>query len=122
MHVERLVGASKSREVVIWSIVFLSNHTVISGDSAGKVQMWDGITGTLVHTHLVTKWDVLALSVSQASKAFQTHIFKWSIIFVKITHNTCAKYISTYCVVRDWGVKFPKAEFQKNKMVEIQNE
>ncbi|XP_019733798.1 U3 small nucleolar RNA-associated protein 4 homolog [Hippocampus comes] len=65
MHVERLVGASKSREVVVWSIVFLSNHTIISGDSAGKVQMWDGITGTLVHTHLVTKWDVLALSVSQ---------------------------------------------------------
>ncbi|XP_077372465.1 U3 small nucleolar RNA-associated protein 4 homolog [Festucalex cinctus] len=65
MLVERGVGASKSREVVVWSVVFLSNHTIISGDSAGKVQLWDGITGTLVHTHLVTKWDVLALSLSQ---------------------------------------------------------
>ncbi|XP_020497994.1 U3 small nucleolar RNA-associated protein 4 homolog [Labrus bergylta] len=63
--VERGVGASKSKEVVVWSIVFLSDHTIISGDSAGKVQIWDGFTGTLVRTHLVTKWDVLALSVSQ---------------------------------------------------------
>ncbi|XP_054633681.1 U3 small nucleolar RNA-associated protein 4 homolog isoform X2 [Dunckerocampus dactyliophorus] len=65
MLVERGVGASKSSEVVVWAIVFLSNNTIVSGDSAGKVQMWDGITGTLVQTHLVTKWDVLALSVSQ---------------------------------------------------------
>ncbi|KAI9523126.1 hypothetical protein NQZ68_030170 [Dissostichus eleginoides] len=63
--VERGVGASKSREVVVWSIAFLSDHTIISGDSAGKVQVWDGLTGTLVRTHLVTKWDVLALSSSQ---------------------------------------------------------
>ncbi|KAI3371763.1 hypothetical protein L3Q82_024314, partial [Scortum barcoo] len=63
--VERGVGASKSKEVVVWSIAFLSDHTIVSGDSAGKVQIWDGLTGTLVRTHLVTKWDVLALSVSQ---------------------------------------------------------
>ncbi|XP_031723998.1 U3 small nucleolar RNA-associated protein 4 homolog [Anarrhichthys ocellatus] len=63
--VERGVGASKSKEVVVWSVVFLSDHTIISSDSAGKVQIWDGLTGTLVRTHLVTKWDVLALSVSQ---------------------------------------------------------
>uniref|UniRef100_A0A673Z0J3 UTP4 small subunit processome component n=1 Tax=Salmo trutta TaxID=8032 RepID=A0A673Z0J3_SALTR len=42
-----------------------ADHTVVSGDSAGKVQVWDGHTGTLVKTHLVTKWDVLALSVSK---------------------------------------------------------
>uniref|UniRef100_A0A673YZM2 UTP4 small subunit processome component n=1 Tax=Salmo trutta TaxID=8032 RepID=A0A673YZM2_SALTR len=46
----------------VWSVAFLSDHTVVSGDSAGKVQVWDGHTGTLVKTHLVTKWDVLALS------------------------------------------------------------
>ncbi|XP_023150180.2 U3 small nucleolar RNA-associated protein 4 homolog [Amphiprion ocellaris] len=63
--VERGVGASKSREVVVWSIAFLSNNTIVSGDSAGKVQIWDGLMGTLVRTHLVTKWDVLALAVSQ---------------------------------------------------------
>lgn len=63
--VERGVGASKNKEVVVWSIGFLSNHTIISGDSAGKVQIWDGLTGTLVRSHLVSRWDVLVLSVSQ---------------------------------------------------------
>lgn len=67
MLVERGVGASKSREVVVWSVVFLSDCTVVSGDSAGKVQIWDSLTGTLVRTHLVTKWDVLSLSLSPVS-------------------------------------------------------
>ncbi|XP_077954112.1 U3 small nucleolar RNA-associated protein 4 homolog [Gasterosteus aculeatus] len=63
--VDRGAGASKSKEVVVWSIAFLSDHTIISSDSAGKVQIWDGLNGTLIRTHLITKWDVLALSVSQ---------------------------------------------------------
>lgn len=63
--VERGGGASRSREVVVWSLVFLSDHTVVSADSAGKVQFWDGHTGTLVRSHLVSKWDVLVLSASQ---------------------------------------------------------
>lgn len=65
MLVDRAAGSAKGRECVVWSVVFLSNHTLVSGDSAGKVQVWDGHTGTLVKTHLITKWDVLALSVSQ---------------------------------------------------------
>uniref|UniRef100_A0A665VB57 Uncharacterized protein n=1 Tax=Echeneis naucrates TaxID=173247 RepID=A0A665VB57_ECHNA len=63
--VERGLGSPANKEVVVWSVAFLSDHTVISGDSAGKVQVWDGFTGTLIKTHLITKWDVLALSVSQ---------------------------------------------------------
>uniref|UniRef100_A0A8C7ZHY2 UTP4 small subunit processome component n=1 Tax=Oryzias sinensis TaxID=183150 RepID=A0A8C7ZHY2_9TELE len=51
--------------VVVWSVAFLSNDTVISGDSAGKVQIWDAVTGTLIRNHLITKWDVLGLAVSQ---------------------------------------------------------
>lgn len=73
---ERAIGASKSKEVVVWDVAFLSDHTIISGDSAGKVQIWDGFTGTLIRTHLVTKWDVLALSVSQVdiSPRVSTHV------------------------------------------------
>ncbi|KAJ7997735.1 hypothetical protein DPEC_G00215210 [Dallia pectoralis] len=62
--VDRTVGGCKSRETVVWSVVFLSDYTIFSGDSAGKVQVWDGHTGTLVKTHQITKWDVLALSVN----------------------------------------------------------
>uniref|UniRef100_A0A3P9MA33 UTP4 small subunit processome component n=1 Tax=Oryzias latipes TaxID=8090 RepID=A0A3P9MA33_ORYLA len=63
--VERGVGTTRNTEVVVWSVAFLSNDTVISGDSAGKVQIWDAVTGTLIRSHLITKWDVLGLSVSQ---------------------------------------------------------
>lgn len=78
LPVERGVGASKNREVVVWCIAFLSDHTIISGDSAGKVQIWDGLTGMLIQTHLVTKWDVLALSVSQVSAEFrQSHKYRY---------------------------------------------
>lgn len=65
--VERGVGALKNREVVVWSVAFLADHTIVSGDSVGNVQMWDGLTGTLVRTHLITKWDVLCLSLSPVS-------------------------------------------------------
>lgn len=74
---ERTIGAAKSKGVVVWTVVFLSDHTIVSGDSAGKVQIWDGLTGTLIRTHLVTKWDVLALSVSQVrvSPPHQSNFF-----------------------------------------------
>lgn len=67
-----------SRDVVVWCVAFLSDHTIISGDSAGKVQIWDGFTGTLIRTHLVTKWDVLALSVSQVK----------TILVIRTDHTT----------------------------------
>ncbi|RVE72156.1 hypothetical protein OJAV_G00059200 [Oryzias javanicus] len=63
--VERGLGTTRNTEVVVWSVAFLSDDTIISGDSAGKVQIWDAVTGTLIRNHLITKWDVLALAVSQ---------------------------------------------------------
>lgn len=63
--VERGTGTWKSREAVVWALVFLSDHTVVSGDSVGNVHFWDGHMGTLIRSHPVSKWDVLALSVSQ---------------------------------------------------------
>ncbi|XP_076841705.1 U3 small nucleolar RNA-associated protein 4 homolog [Brachyhypopomus gauderio] len=65
MLVERGLGTSRSKECVVWSVVYLSDGTIISGDSSGKVKVWDGNMGTLVKNHQVTKWDVLTLSVSQ---------------------------------------------------------
>ncbi|KAL7824274.1 hypothetical protein SRHO_G00086020 [Serrasalmus rhombeus] len=63
--VDRGIGISRSQECVVWSVVYLSDGTIISGDSAGKVKMWDSCTGTLIKSHQVTKWDVLTLSISQ---------------------------------------------------------
>ncbi|KAI7802339.1 U3 small nucleolar RNA-associated protein 4 homolog [Triplophysa rosa] len=65
MLVDRGLRTSRSEECVVWSVVYLSDGTIISGDSAGMVKMWDDCTGTLIKSHNVTKSDVLALSVSQ---------------------------------------------------------
>ncbi|XP_066541220.1 U3 small nucleolar RNA-associated protein 4 homolog [Hoplias malabaricus] len=63
--VERRIGASRRKECVVWSVIYLSDGTIISGDSSGKVKIWDSQTGTLTKSHQVTEWDVLTLSVSQ---------------------------------------------------------
>lgn len=73
MLVERGIGTSRSKECVVWSIVYLSDGTIISGDSSGRVKIWDGHTGTLIKSHQVTNWDVLTLSVSQVRNT-QRHI------------------------------------------------
>lgn len=75
--VERGTGTWKSREVVVWGLVFLSDHTIVSGDSAGNVHFWDGHMGTLIRSHPVSKWDVLALSVSQVSPSVEAET-RWS--------------------------------------------
>uniref|UniRef100_A0A671MPY0 Uncharacterized protein n=1 Tax=Sinocyclocheilus anshuiensis TaxID=1608454 RepID=A0A671MPY0_9TELE len=65
MLADRGVGTSRSKECVVWSVVYLSDGTIISGDSVGMVKLWDDQTGTLIKSHNVTKCDVLTLSVSQ---------------------------------------------------------
>lgn len=48
----------------IWSIQVLSDSTVVSGDSRGHVQLWDGETGVLMITLHQHTAEVLALAVS----------------------------------------------------------
>jgi U3 small nucleolar RNA-associated protein 4 len=50
----------------VWALLALSDGTVISGDSLGHVQFWDGSTGTLLQSFDQNdkKADVLALTVT----------------------------------------------------------
>ncbi|XP_041124501.1 U3 small nucleolar RNA-associated protein 4 homolog [Polyodon spathula] len=63
--VDRGSAGTCNKDCVVWNVAFLSDYTIVSGDSAGKVQLWDANKGTLIKTHLVSKWDVLSLSVSE---------------------------------------------------------
>ncbi|KAL7533135.1 hypothetical protein ACHAXR_005062, partial [Thalassiosira sp. AJA248-18] len=51
----------------VWALQALSDGTVISGDSLGHVQMWDGLSGTMSQTfdHNESGADVLCLAVSE---------------------------------------------------------
>jgi U3 small nucleolar RNA-associated protein 4 len=50
----------------VWALLTLSDGTVVSGDSLGHVQFWDGSTGTLLQSFDQNdkKADVLALAVT----------------------------------------------------------
>lgn len=67
MQVDRQYMGVSKRKCIIWGVAFLSDGTVISVDSAGKVQFWDSATGTLVKNHLVANADVQSIAVSDVS-------------------------------------------------------
>lgn len=60
------LGITKSR-CIVWGVAFLSDGTVISVDSVGKVQLWDSATGTLVKSHLIANADVQSIAVADVS-------------------------------------------------------
>uniref|UniRef100_A0A8C5LF08 UTP4 small subunit processome component n=1 Tax=Jaculus jaculus TaxID=51337 RepID=A0A8C5LF08_JACJA len=63
------LGVSK-RICIVWGVAFLSDGTVISVDSVGKVQLWDSITGTLVKSHLIANADVQSIAVADQEDSF----------------------------------------------------
>lgn len=67
MLVDRQYMSVSKRKCIIWGVAFLSDGTVISVDSAGKVQFWDSATGTLVKNHLIANADVQSIAVSDVS-------------------------------------------------------
>lgn len=60
------LGVTKSR-CIVWGVAFLSDGTVISVDSVGKVQLWDSTTGTLVKSHVIANADVQSIAVADVS-------------------------------------------------------
>lgn len=69
MKVDRQYMGVSKRQCIVWGVAFLSDGTVISADSAGKVQFWDSATGTLVKSHLIANADVQSIAVADVSTA-----------------------------------------------------
>ncbi|KAJ6652485.1 hypothetical protein lerEdw1_011455 [Lerista edwardsae] len=63
--VDRRTRGPRSRRCAVWSVGFLSDGTIVSADSAGKLQFWDSETGTLRQTHPLSSSAVLSLAVSE---------------------------------------------------------
>ncbi|KAL4423732.1 hypothetical protein ABPG75_001033 [Micractinium tetrahymenae] len=57
-------GGQGSGEACIWSLLVLPDGTVVSGDSSGNVQFWDGKFGTLLARFSQHQADVLQLAAS----------------------------------------------------------
>ena len=55
---------SKSNNTMIWRLQVLADFSVVSGDSLGHIQVWDGRSGTLKHTFRHHDGDILSLSLA----------------------------------------------------------
>nr|XP_054769363.1 U3 small nucleolar RNA-associated protein 4 homolog [Lytechinus pictus] len=55
----------KHTEVVVWQVAILDDMTIISGDSVGRTQFWNGKHGTLLKSYTSHRASILALAVSQ---------------------------------------------------------
>ncbi len=59
-----LIGHGSGAELCIWSVLVLPDGTMVSGDSAGSVQLWDSQHGTLLQAFSQHKADVMAVAAS----------------------------------------------------------
>lgn len=62
--------AEKRKETVVWSLAVLKNLTIISGDSRGRITIWDGKMGSQIESFPALKADVLAVAVSEDEQTF----------------------------------------------------
>ncbi|KAI5056426.1 hypothetical protein GOP47_0028244 [Adiantum capillus-veneris] len=62
-------GASNGASLCIWSILTLWDGTIVSGDSSGSTQFWDGKQGTLLQAHRGHTADVLALAAAPSHRS-----------------------------------------------------
>lgn len=52
------------KEIFVWAVKVLPDGTIISGDSAGELRIWDGTTYTLMQRIKSHRQDILSLAVS----------------------------------------------------------
>ncbi|KAF5826564.1 WD40-repeat-containing domain protein [Dunaliella salina] len=60
-HLRITAGAATTRPVCVWRLAVLPNGTIVSGDSDGAVQFWDGRFGSLLHRFTQHRADILAV-------------------------------------------------------------
>lgn len=63
--VQRIRLDSPQNNNIVWAVKMLSDHTVISGDSMGKINFWNGKNATQTHCFEIHKGAVLSLCVTE---------------------------------------------------------
>jgi U3 small nucleolar RNA-associated protein 4 len=55
----------RNKETLVWCVAITSDFTIISGDSRGKVSVWDADHGTLIKSFQTHSVDVLCLCIDE---------------------------------------------------------
>eukprot|EP01102_Stenamoeba_stenopodia_P021466 TRINITY_DN8652_c0_g1_i1.p2 TRINITY_DN8652_c0_g1~~TRINITY_DN8652_c0_g1_i1.p2 ORF type:complete len:875 (-),score=212.31 TRINITY_DN8652_c0_g1_i1:56-2680(-) len=78
----------------LWSIKVLRDYTLVTGNSKGQTQFWDGVNGVLLQSFKEHRADVLAVVASDAGDAvFSTGIDHKVSLFVRIADDNQSKWV-----------------------------
>ncbi|XP_078441762.1 WD repeat-containing protein PCN-like [Wolffia australiana] len=83
-------GSGLGKELCVWSLLFLSCGTLVSGDSSGSVQFWDSKLGTFLQAHSHHKGDVNALEASPSQNRVFSAGSDGQVIMYKLFTETSA--------------------------------
>lgn len=56
----------KNKETIVWTLQVLSDFTIVSGDSRGKLTFWDGKMGSQIESAQPSKADIFTIAVNDA--------------------------------------------------------
>jgi WD40 repeat protein len=89
---------------LVWSVRVLSDFTVISGDSLGHVQIWDGGIGTLQQSFAMHEADVLSIQVSSdEQRIYATGIDSKIVQFARVSAESSSTSSSSTVSVSAMG-------------------
>ncbi|OMO73558.1 hypothetical protein CCACVL1_17232, partial [Corchorus capsularis] len=83
-----LGGLGSGHELCIWSLLSLRCGTIVSADSTGSVQFWNGDNGTLLQSHSHHKGDVNALAAAPSQNRVFSAGSDGQVILYKLSSET----------------------------------
>ncbi|XP_054799224.1 LOW QUALITY PROTEIN: WD repeat-containing protein PCN-like [Prosopis cineraria] len=98
-----LGGLGSGPELCIWSLLSLRSGTLVSADSSGSVQFWDGQHGTLLQVHSLHKGDVNALAAAPTHNRVFSAGSDGKIILYKLScESASSNSIESPAVMKRW--------------------
>ncbi|KAI3951256.1 hypothetical protein MKW92_035487 [Papaver armeniacum] len=97
-------GLHNRSDLCVLSLIYLKSSTLVSGDSTGSVQFWDGEQGTLLQAHSCHKGDVNALASSPSHNEVFSAGSDGQVIQYKLSCDTTesGNASSSTAVVKKW--------------------
>ncbi|CAG4947604.1 unnamed protein product [Parnassius apollo] len=65
----RISVSRRGKETIVWCLAVLSDNTIVSGDSHGRLTFWDGTIGDQIESYTTHKADILSVVVSEDEKS-----------------------------------------------------
>uniref|UniRef100_A0A182QTF7 Anaphase-promoting complex subunit 4-like WD40 domain-containing protein n=1 Tax=Anopheles farauti TaxID=69004 RepID=A0A182QTF7_9DIPT len=57
--------SNRTQETTVWSVCVMKDFTIVSGDSRGRMMVYDGRLGTVLENHMVSEADLFCVALSE---------------------------------------------------------